>query len=203
MNAAARLFTTKGFGATSTHDIAKAVGVAQATLYHYFAGKDAILEAILSGALRPGTEEVGKVEEACADLDQQVALYVLAALDIRMLADAPYNVAMLASLPEVVAADVADGYDSHREELRRAYARLARKVEREFRFGHPRVEGLGDQVLGMVETVVALRSRGVRVNEKVSTSIASSCLRLCGVHEAAVTFTVIAAGPVLDRLHAG
>lgn len=43
---AAQLFETEGFGTTSMERIARAVGLAKPSLYHYFASKDDILFAI-------------------------------------------------------------------------------------------------------------------------------------------------------------
>src|SRR5690606_6446151 len=48
LEAAALLFTSKGFAATSTREIAEAVGIRQASLYYHFAGKDEILAALLA-----------------------------------------------------------------------------------------------------------------------------------------------------------
>jgi AcrR family transcriptional regulator len=51
LDAAAELFTTHGYANTSTRKIADAVGVRQASLYHHFATKDDILEALLAGTV--------------------------------------------------------------------------------------------------------------------------------------------------------
>jgi AcrR family transcriptional regulator len=47
---AARLFTTRGFGTTSTRDIAFAVGITQPGLYRHYASKDEILAALFERA---------------------------------------------------------------------------------------------------------------------------------------------------------
>ena len=47
LDAAAELFTTRGFAATSTRHIAEAVGMRQASLYNHFATKDDILVCLL------------------------------------------------------------------------------------------------------------------------------------------------------------
>ena len=51
LDAAAELFTNHGYANTSTRKIADAVGVRQASLYHHFATKDDILEALLAGTV--------------------------------------------------------------------------------------------------------------------------------------------------------
>jgi AcrR family transcriptional regulator len=51
LDAAAELFTNQGYASTSTRAIADAVGVRQASLYHHFATKDDILDALLAGTV--------------------------------------------------------------------------------------------------------------------------------------------------------
>ena len=47
LDAARRLFLTKGYEATTVEDVLTAVGIAKGTLYHHFPGKEAILDAIV------------------------------------------------------------------------------------------------------------------------------------------------------------
>lgn len=54
LDAAAELFTTKGFASTSTRSIADAVGIRQSSLYHHFKTKDDILEDLLEGTVSGG-----------------------------------------------------------------------------------------------------------------------------------------------------
>ena len=51
LEAAARIFSEKGFHATSMQDIADAVDLQKASLYHHFSGKQEILVDILDRAL--------------------------------------------------------------------------------------------------------------------------------------------------------
>ena len=50
--AAARLFAERGFENTSLQDVAAAVGVTKAGLYHYFPTKHALFDAIVMGTLQ-------------------------------------------------------------------------------------------------------------------------------------------------------
>ena len=96
LDAAAELFTNLGYASTSTRRIADAVGVRQASLYHHFATKDDILDALLAGTvdepLRLATEllyengpavprlhalVVGDVTQLCASRWNLGALYLL------------------------------------------------------------------------------------------------------------------------------
>lgn len=47
LDAARRLFLTKGYEATTIEEVLTAVGIAKGTLYHHFPGKEAILDAIV------------------------------------------------------------------------------------------------------------------------------------------------------------
>ena len=47
LDAARRLFLSKGYEATTIEDVLGAVGIAKGTLYHHFPGKEAILDAIV------------------------------------------------------------------------------------------------------------------------------------------------------------
>lgn len=47
LDASARLFATRGFADTTVRDIGDEVAIKSGSLYHYFASKDAILEAVL------------------------------------------------------------------------------------------------------------------------------------------------------------
>ncbi len=51
LEAAAEVFTVKGFDATSMNDIAKAVDLTKAGLYHYIRGKQDLLHAIMDFAM--------------------------------------------------------------------------------------------------------------------------------------------------------
>jgi AcrR family transcriptional regulator len=48
LDAAIDLFAEKGFAGSSMRDIAKAAGLSEGALYRHYAGKDALLEAVLS-----------------------------------------------------------------------------------------------------------------------------------------------------------
>lgn len=48
VSSAASLFSERGHGATSMRDIARASGVSQATIHHYFGGKDALYRSCVA-----------------------------------------------------------------------------------------------------------------------------------------------------------
>lgn len=54
IEAALELFAEKGFYGVSLRDIARAVGVQQATIYHHFASKEALFEAVIADQVGDG-----------------------------------------------------------------------------------------------------------------------------------------------------
>ncbi len=77
LDAAARLFAGKGYGATSMRDIAGAVGMLPGSLYYHFASKEELLVAVyeegvrrIKAALAPALAQPGdpwqRLENACA-----------------------------------------------------------------------------------------------------------------------------------------
>lgn len=58
VDAAARLFSESGYESTSVRAIAGAVGLSVASLFHHFASKDALLEAVIRRGLEIGMAEV-------------------------------------------------------------------------------------------------------------------------------------------------
>ena len=59
--AAAQIFGQKGFHATSMQDIAQAVNLQKASLYHHFGSKQEILLELLDRALEMVTERMTQV----------------------------------------------------------------------------------------------------------------------------------------------
>ena len=61
LNAAAQIFSIKGFHATSMQDIAGAVNLQKASIYHHVSSKQEILLELLDQALEMLTEKVSEV----------------------------------------------------------------------------------------------------------------------------------------------
>ncbi len=63
LDAAAQIFRLKGYHATSMSDIAGAVNLQKASLYHHVSGKQEILLELLDQALELLTEEISRVSK--------------------------------------------------------------------------------------------------------------------------------------------
>src|SRR6476620_3198761 len=61
LHAAARLFRRKGFDATSTRDIAAAVGMRSGSPFYHFKSKQALLFAVMEEGMRSALERQARV----------------------------------------------------------------------------------------------------------------------------------------------
>jgi TetR/AcrR family transcriptional regulator, fatty acid metabolism regulator protein len=80
LDAAVRVFARKGFHASRVGDIAEEAGVAHGLLYHYFASKDQVLEAVFHENWSVLLARIASVEEAdepAADQLRHIAAIVL------------------------------------------------------------------------------------------------------------------------------
>ena len=69
---AAKLFAAKGYDGTSIRDIARAVGVAQASLYHFFADKREIHSTVVSVSVERLLCLIREKLETCATAADRV-----------------------------------------------------------------------------------------------------------------------------------
>jgi AcrR family transcriptional regulator len=67
LNSAARLFRRKGFHATSTRDIAAAVGMHSGSPFYHFESKGALLAAVMEEGMRAAIERQQAALEAAGD----------------------------------------------------------------------------------------------------------------------------------------
>jgi AcrR family transcriptional regulator len=74
LDAAAQIFREKGYHATSMQDIAEAVDLRKASLYHHFDGKQKILVELLDMALDILIEELERVVETQIPPDEKLRL---------------------------------------------------------------------------------------------------------------------------------
>ncbi len=173
LDAAAELFTNHGYASTSTRRIADEVGVRQASLYHHFATKDDILEALLAGtvdeALRLGTELLDAAGPAVA------RLHALAVGDAHQLCAGRWNLGALYLLPEV-RTDRFEHFRRRRAELRAVYHRLSTAVIAEC--GGP--PDAAELPFRLVESVINSRSDEIESTPERPWVIGEGALRILG-----------------------
>lgn len=98
LEAAGRLFTVAGFSATGTRQIAEAVGLRQASLFHYFERKEDVLAALLDQTVEPSLRFAAELAESDAPAD--VAIYLLIVNDLANYCSGPGNLGSLQVQPE-------------------------------------------------------------------------------------------------------
>lgn len=175
LDAAGELFTTQGYANTSTRAVADAVGIRQASLYHHFAAKDDILDALLAETIAPPLELVDKLLPLPGP--SAAKLYGLALLDVSQLCASTWNLGGLYLLPELRTARF-ESFRLRRDDLRRHYEALA--AEAIVEAGPSGVPGTEIFPFRLVETVINIRSDEGAVPAEVQRAIPDAALRMLG-----------------------
>lgn len=188
--AAAALFGTRGYASASTHAIAEAAGIRQATLYHHFARKQDILLALLLDTVQPSLDVAAEL--LARDEEPAARLWALCVADVTLLAEAPHNTGALYLLPEV--SDAAfEPFRERRSELETTYRTLVAAC------GVAAAAAGASLVLALVESVI-LQRKGGQTATLDATTIAAAALRVLDL-DAATRERAAALGPgVLSAL---
>lgn len=178
LRAAARLFCNHGYGSTSTHKIAAEAGLSQASMYHYFAGKHALLLALLLETVQPSLDHAEGLARRHAPAD--VRLWSLCAVDVQVLLSGEDNLGALYLLPELGDERFASFHDL-RTGLFRGYRDLVAEVlDRGPEAAHPQAS----IVFGLVESVILRRRTEPHlVATDVAPMVADAALRVLGVDD--------------------
>nr|WP_042188869.1 TetR/AcrR family transcriptional regulator [Kibdelosporangium sp. MJ126-NF4]CEL18509.1 transcription regulator AmtR [Kibdelosporangium sp. MJ126-NF4]CTQ97993.1 transcription regulator AmtR [Kibdelosporangium sp. MJ126-NF4] len=173
LGAAAELFTTTGYAATTTRAIAERAGLRQASLYYHFPAKEDILCALLAETVHPSLGVARALLGSTADVG--VRLWALAYSDSRLLGTAQHNLGVLYLLPEVAAPGLAT-FRRERAELKAAYRALIGQIPDD-----APAAIRTDLVFGLVESIAVVRrdEPGWDV-ESHSRHCADGVLRLAG-----------------------
>ena len=100
---ATRLFAEHGYEGTSIEAVLSAAGVSRGALYHHFAGKEALFEAVVSAVSEQVTVELTEAVRGCADpLD---AMRTAAVAWIDLAADPVIQRIVLVDAPSVLGWD--------------------------------------------------------------------------------------------------
>ena len=197
LQAAARLFTTKGYSGTGTREIATAVGLEQPSLFHWFRRKEDIFAELLDRTVSPALA-ASDLLDACSSNEQR--LYVLARRDVGNLVAGAVNLAALQLLPEARAPEFAQFW-VRREELRQRYCDLIKGLADEKRLVLGDTELATSVVFGLVESVITWYERGGELSrDSVADSVALSVVRSCVVRPSSERTLRSAAQAVLPEL---
>jgi AcrR family transcriptional regulator len=152
LRAAAALFHRRGFERTAMHEIADAVGLTKASLYHYFPSKQALLYEILQHTLDrslPTLERIaGAALPAAERLRQAVRLHILTLVNDRD------NVACFVEEGRSLAFEYRDAHLAHRDRYEALFRRIIEDGITSGEFAPTDVRLAGFAMLGMVNWVV-------------------------------------------------
>ena len=115
LRAAARLFVEKGFAATTTRDIAEAVGMCSGSPFYHFRSKQDLLKAAMIEGLQAGQQRLQTSVAGIADPERRLRVMIRTHLGNLLEGDchAPmllYEARSLDAAARIEIAEVADGY---------------------------------------------------------------------------------------------
>jgi AcrR family transcriptional regulator len=181
LDAAGELFTTLGYTGTSTRTIAEAVGIRQASLYHYFNTKDDILCALLSQTVTPTLMIIDHLSAAEPVLTAAEHLHALALFDGRQLLDGRWNLGALYLQPELRGARL-EPFWSDRERLRLHYLAMSKAIVAETGVN----EAAADLPFRLVESLVNMWTKQPDPRRTgLPEHVADACIRVLGMPETA------------------
>jgi len=100
---ATRLFAEHGYEGTSIEAVLSAAGVSRGALYHHFAGKEALFEAVVSAVSEQVTVKLTETVQGCADPLDAMRTAALAWIDLA--ADPVIQRVVLVDAPSVLGWD--------------------------------------------------------------------------------------------------
>jgi AcrR family transcriptional regulator len=181
LDAAGELFTTLGYTGTSTRTIAEAVGIRQASLYHYFKTKDDILCALLSQTVVPTLSFIPNLLRAEPAMTAAEHLHALAAFDGRQLLNGRWNLGALYLQPELRGARL-EPFWSDRERLRLHYLATSKAVVADTGVH----EAAADLPFRLVESLVNMWTKQPSPHHAaLPEHVADACIRVLGIPDSA------------------
>jgi AcrR family transcriptional regulator len=175
--AAAELFTEQGYAGTTTREVAERAGIRQASIYHYFRGKEEILASLLESTVHPSLEAARTLMDAPAPAEAR--LWALCHRDVRLLCSGPHNLGALYLLPE---AERFDRFQGLRNALKDVYARLLAQSAVAATLTEAEMSLRTRLVFSLVESVILIRKDAPAVSvEPMAEATADAALRVGGV----------------------
>lgn len=182
LEAAAELFTTHGYAATTTRAVAERAGMRQATMYHYVAGKEELLAGLLESTVAPSLALARRLLDD-PTVSAEARLWQLCRSDVELLCGGRHNLGALYLLPEV-RTEAFSGFRRVRSDLKDAYARLLAATKTCGALGEGELALRTDLVFGLIEGVILIhRSDPGRAPEVFAAATADAALRIAGIRE--------------------
>lgn len=179
LEAAAELFTTRGYAATTTRAVAERAGMRQASMYHYVSGKEELLAELLESTVTPSLTYAG---ELLADHERAAEdrLWELCRADVQLLCGGSHDLGGLYLLPEVRTERFA-GFHAVRAELKDAYRQLIAATASGGALAKGELDLRTDLVFGLIEGVILVhRSDPDRSVSEFARATADAALRIVG-----------------------
>ncbi|MEU9285556.1 TetR/AcrR family transcriptional regulator [Streptomyces sp. NPDC048275] len=180
LDAAAELFTTRGYAATTTRAVAERAGMRQASMYHYVSGKEELLAELLESTVTPSLTLARQLlaDDAAPPVDR---LWELCRTDVELLCGGPHNLGGLYLLPEVRTERFA-GFHAVRAELKDTYRQLLAATEAGGALAKRELDLRTDLLFGLIEGVILVhRSDPERPVSAFAEATADAALRIAGI----------------------
>ena len=115
LRAAARLFVEKGFAATTTRDIAEAVGMRSGSPFYHFRSKQELLKAAMIEGLDAGRERLAAAIDGIADPEARLRVLVRTHLGTLLEGDcrSPLLVSETRALDARARSEIAEAFDRY------------------------------------------------------------------------------------------
>lgn len=172
---ASNLFAIHGYYGTTTREIAEAVGIRQPSLFHHFASKAAIMEALLEHDLAhsvPARERISR-----ADAPASTRLYRYLVDEVTHIAGSRYNLAGVYT-EEVRASPEFEPWHRRRRRLHRAIERIVADGQASGEFIAVEPYLIREALLGILGRTLTRYSGGQRAFQpSLADEIASLSLR--------------------------
>ncbi|NJD59945.1 MAG: TetR family transcriptional regulator [Anaerolineales bacterium] len=176
LEAAARIFSEKGFHATSMQDIAEAVNLQKASLYHHFASKQEILADILDEALDLINKNLEAVSSQALTPDEKLRQAMLSYF--QTIAENKNLSAVLLLELRALDPEQKTRLAERREKFERLWRDLIIAGQREGVFGDVDPSLTGRAILGVMNwSVTWYRSDGPRSADEIANLFADLLLK--------------------------
>ena len=115
LRAAAKLFVEKGFDATTTRDIAEAVGMRSGSPFYHFRSKQELLKAAMIEGLDAGNARIAEAIDGVADAEQRLRVLIRTHLGTLLEGDcrSPLLVSETRALDERARQEIAAAFDRY------------------------------------------------------------------------------------------